>query len=177
MGGTNTAPRQSWKDQLERGRQQGWYREVIGSVQSVEPGPDQSIATTVKTKDDTIETLPAHFIIDATGLDADITENRFLRDLLEKGGAGRSDFGRLDVSPAFEVLGTRSDSGRLYASGSITLGGYYAGVDSFLGLQYAALAIADDLAQAGEIPRLKALRSTREWMRWLRSQAPKEVAA
>lgn len=177
MGGTNTAPRQSWKDQLERGRQQGWYREVIGSVQSVEPGPDQSIATTVKTKDGTVETLPANFIIDATGLDADITENRFLRDLLEKGGAGRSDFGRLDVSPAFEVLGTRSETGRLYASGSITLGGYYAGVDSFLGLQYAALAIADDLAQAGEIPRLKALRSTREWMRWLRSQAPKEVAA
>ncbi len=28
----------------------------------------------------------------------------------------------------------------------MTLGGYYAGVDSFLGLQYAALQITDDLA-------------------------------
>lgn len=177
LGGTNTAPRKSWKQQLQRGRDNGWYREFVGTVQHVQPGPNQSIDTTIKDKQGALHILGANFIIDATGLDADIGENSFLNDLLERTGARRSDFGRLDVAPSFEVRGTRSDPGRLYASGSITLGGYYAGVDSFLGLQYAALAIADDLAGSGEIPPLTPTRSAAEWWRWFSGRSPKEVAA
>ena len=177
MGGTNTAPRKSWKRQLQRGRQAGYYREFIGSVLSVEPGPEQTIITTLDQRAGPQISLAARFVIDATGLDSDITEHRLLADLLQHGGATRSAFGRLEVTPTFEVAGTRSEPGRLYASGSITLGGYYAGVDSFLGLQYAALAIADDLAGLGFVPKIGAMRSFAEWWRWFRHLPPKGFSA
>ena len=60
----------------------------------------------------------------------------------------------------------------MYASGSITLGGYYAGVDSFLGLQYAAIQIADDLAANGFGKRIGVGRSIKEWIRWARNRPP-----
>ena len=53
------------------------------------------------------------------------------------GQVGKQDIGALYVRTQ------ESGDGRLYASGSATLGAYYCGVDSFLGLQYAALRIAD----------------------------------
>ena len=177
LGGTNTPPRTDWQQQLDRGRAGGWYREFIGEVVTVEPGPDQSIVTVVRGKDGQQHELRANFIIDATGLEADIGEHRLLADLLEHTGAQRSPYGRLDVNPRFELVSSRSEPGRLYASGSITLGGYYAGVDSFLGLQYAALAIADDLASTGSAPRLGVARSVSEWWRWFRHQPPRELAA
>ena len=58
----------------------------------------------------------------------------------------------------------------VYASGSMTFGGYYAPVDSFLGLQYAALRIADDLSRLGLVGRIGTMRSLREWWRWLRNE-------
>ena len=76
----------------------------------------------------------------------DIREHRVLADLLDHSGAGRNPLRRLDVERTFEVRGTRSEPGRLYASGTATLGGYFPGVDTFLGLQIAAQEIADDLA-------------------------------
>ncbi len=177
LGGTNTPPRKDWQQQLELGRAGGWYREFVGSVDEVEPGPDQSIVSRVKAKDGNVHELRANFIIDATGLEADIGEHRLLGDLLHHTGAQRSAYGRLEVNPNFELVSSRSEPGRLYASGSITLGGHYAGVDSFLGLQYAALRIADDLATVGSVKRIGAARSTAEWWRWFRKQPPKEVAA
>lgn len=177
IGGTNTAPRADWQEQLERGRQGGYYREVVGKVSDVAPGADQSIVSTVQGNDGQLHQLNANFIIDATGLEADIGEHRLLADLLEHTGAQRSAYGRLDVNPSFELESSRSEPGRLYASGSITLGGYYAGVDSFLGLQYAALAIADDLAKTGSVPKLSMMRSISEWWRWFRHEAPKETGA
>jgi hypothetical protein len=114
-------------------------------------------------------------VIDATGLESDISENRLLADLLQHAGAQRNAFGRFDVTPSFELAGTRSEPGRLYASGSITLGGFYAGVDSFLGLQYAALAIADDLAQVGAVHPIGAQRSLSEWWRWARNRPPRSL--
>jgi hypothetical protein len=72
----------------------------------------------------------------------------------------------LDVDPSFEVRGTRSGKGRLYASGAATHGGYLAGEDTFLGLQIAAQEIADDLAAQGFCARLDVSRSVRQWVRW-----------
>ena len=175
MGGTNTPPRVDWQAQLERGRTQGFYLQRVGTVQRVEPGPDQTVATVIKEANGQESTLMANVVIDATGLEADISENRLLGDLLEHGGAQRSSFGRFDVNQSFELAGTRSEPGRLYASGSITLGGFYAGVDSFLGLQYAALAIADDLAEAGGAHPISATRSLSEWWRWARNRAPRQL--
>ena len=169
MGGTNTPFRQGWENLIERGRQGGYYQQWIGEVSSVEPGPNQTITTTIVDSEQRSTQLGANFIIDATGLESDISEHRLLADLLSHGGAARNPYGRLDVEPTFEIRGTRNDPGRMYASGSITLGGYYAGVDSFLGLQYAAIQIADDLAAAGFGKRIGISRSVKEWIRWARN--------
>lgn len=172
MGGTNTPRRADWLAQLERGRNQGHYLQRVGTVQRVEPGPNQSITTVIDDPEGHRHELSANVVIDATGLESDIAENRLLADLLTHGGAQRSAYGRFDVTPSFELSGTRSEPGRLYASGSITLGGFYAGVDSFLGLQYAALTIVDDLADVGAVARLTPGRSAAEWWRWVRSRPP-----
>ncbi|MGI9599495.1 MAG: hypothetical protein ACR2QK_25245 [Acidimicrobiales bacterium] len=176
MGGTNTPRRADWLAQLERGKNQGFYLQRVGTVQRVEPGPNQTISTVIRGSDGQEHALTANLVIDATGLESDISENRLLADLLDHGGAQRNAFGRFDVTPSFELAGTRSDPGRLYASGSITLGGYYAGVDSFLGLQYAALAIADDLAGIGGAHPIGARRSLSEWWRWVKNRPPKALA-
>jgi hypothetical protein len=55
----------------------------------------------------------------------------------------------------------------MYASGSTTLGGYFPGVDTFLGLQVAAQEIQADLARQGFGKRIGPLRSTRHWFKWL----------
>lgn len=172
MGGTNTPKRRDWQGQLARGRAQGFYQQRIGTVQDIAPGPDQTITTTIAAKDGPSETFQANVIIDATGLEADISENRLLADLLEHSGAQRNHYGRLDVNPSFELESARSGYGRLYASGSITLGGYYAGVDSFLGLQYSALAIAKDLAKVKAVPDITTSRSAKQWWRWMRNVEP-----
>jgi len=173
FGGTTTPKRKLWLQQLERGRKEGWYQLMVGTVDQVVPG-DGVVVSTVKTEQGTFD-VPANYIIDATGLEADIGEHRVLADLLEHSGAGRNPLGRLDVEPSYEIRGTRSGVGRMYASGSATAGGYFSGVDSFLGLQYVALRIADDLAAQGFVPRITARRSWREWRRWLKRRPP-EVA-
>ena len=53
----------------------------------------------------------------------------------------------------------------------MTLGGYYAGVDSFLGLQYAALRIHDNLVSAGFGRRIGPGRSISQWWKWARNTA------
>jgi hypothetical protein len=72
------------------------------------------------------------------------------------------------VSPAFEVRGTQSGVGRIYASGSATYGGYFQGVDTFLGLQLTAQRITDDLAKQGFCKRIGVGRSVRGWWKWFR---------
>jgi hypothetical protein len=110
----------------------------------------------------------AHFVVDATGLESDIREHRLLADLLDHSGAGRNPLDRLDVERTFEVRGTGNPPGAMYASGSVTLGGYFAGVDTFLGLQYSALRIMDDLAARGFCRRMGPGRAFSQWLRWAR---------
>lgn len=169
MGGTTTPYRKLWRQQLARGRREGFYRLHVGVVKDVAPGPDQTVMTRIE-QDGTVVEVQANFVIDATGLDADITENRVLADLLQHGGAGRNLSGRLDVERTFEVRGTANDQGRVYAAGMATLGGYYAGVDSFLGLQYAALAACDDMAGQGFCKRIGVWHSTKHWWKWALNQ-------
>jgi hypothetical protein len=82
--------------------------------------------------------------------------------------------GRLAVTNDFEVLQMRNHYGRLYAAGAITFGGPYAAVDSFLGLQYAALCAVDGLvsARAPNLRRLNGFNSLRQWLKWVQNQAP-----
>ncbi|MGX7674506.1 hypothetical protein [Plantactinospora sp. DSM 117369] len=165
MGGTNTPKRRRWQQQMRAGREGGWYEASQGLVERVEPGADGTLVSLV-TGDAGTRKIGADYIIDCTGLEADIAEHRVLADLLAHGGAGRNPLGRLEVERHFEVKGTASGDGALYATGAATLGGYFPGVDTFLGLQIGAQEIADDLARRGFGRRIGPVRSTTQWMRW-----------
>jgi hypothetical protein len=169
IGGTNTPVRYSWQEQLRRGRKEGWYKTVTGIVDSVTPREGGGTITRVKGENGIVE-LSASYVIDCTGLEADISEHRLLADLLDHSGAGRNPSGRLDVERDFEVRGTRSGDGKMYASGTATLGGYFPGVDTFLGLQIAAQEIGDDLAKQGFGKHIGPVRSTQQWLKWARGQ-------
>ena len=170
MGGTNTPYRRNWQAQLKRGRKEGWYRVVSGKVEQVLPVADDTIMTRLTTGQG-VQELSSQFIIDATGLEADLREHRVLADLLDHSGAGRNPIGRLDVDRDFEVRGAQSPPGTMFASGSITLGGYFPGVDTFLGLQIAAQEITDELARRGFCRRIGPVRSVRQWTRWARGKS------
>jgi pSer/pThr/pTyr-binding forkhead associated (FHA) protein len=169
MGGTNTPVRRIWQAQLKRGRAEGWYRAAQGEVTAIRLA-DEGPGLVVTLKSAGAPAVEADFLVDCTGLESDIAEHRVLADLLDHSGAGRNPRGRLDVATSFEVIGTRSVSGRLYASGSATLGGPFPGVDTFLGLQIAALEICDDLAKLGFCERFGVRRSLSQWWRWMRNE-------
>ncbi len=171
MGGTNTPYRRRWQAQMKEGRDSGWYRTMAGTVDQMrlEHG---KIVSVVKTRDGGVTEVAADFVIDCTGLEADIAEHRVLADLLEHSGSGRNPVGRLDVERSFELRGSSSGPGVMYASGATTLGGYFPGVDTFLGLQVAAQEIADDLARRGFCARIGTYRSIQQWLRWARNKQP-----
>ncbi|MFF3225983.1 hypothetical protein ACFYV7_24510 [Nocardia suismassiliense] len=177
ISGTNTPIRRLWQEQLRRGRKQGWYQVMAGTMRAPRPAAGRQGVVATIIPDPTAE-LPVppptqpfdttvDYIIDCTGLEADIREHRLLADLLDHAGAGRNPVGRLDVDTTFELIGTRSGIGRIYASGSATLGGPFVGVDTFLGLQIAAQEIADDLAALGFCKRMGPLRSMSQWWSWV----------
>jgi hypothetical protein len=166
MGGTNTPKRRRWQQQMAKGRREGWYHPMQGVVEKVMPGPDNTLVSFV-TGQRGAQQIPSTYIIDCTGLEADISEHRVLADLLQHSGAGRNPLNRLEVERHFEVKGTGSGDGALYASGASTLGGYFPGVDTFLGLQVAAQEITDDLARRGFGKKIGPLRSTSQWFKWV----------
>jgi hypothetical protein len=178
MGGTNTPVRKTWQEQLRRGRTEGWYHVMAGTARDLRPTRDGLTTTVVPDPSQPLPYPPptqpfdvtVNYVIDCTGLEADIREHRLLADMLDHTGAGRNPLGRLDVDRTFELIGTRSGTGRIYASGTATLGGYFPGVDTFLGLQIAAREIADDLAAHGFCRRMGPMRSVHQWWLWARSQ-------
>ncbi|MBF8185587.1 hypothetical protein ITP53_07520 [Nonomuraea sp. K274] len=166
VGGTTTPKLRSWQEQLGRGRSGGWYRPIQAVVHKVEPTPDGRVVSFISSDDGTRGRYASDFIIDCTGLEADMAEHRVLADLLEHGNARRNGAGRLTVGENFEVLGTASGNGALYASGAAVAGNHFLAVDSFLGMQTAALDIAADLAERGFCARLGPARSVSQWLRW-----------
>ena len=164
--GAASCGRSSWP----AGAARAGTRPMTGVVDSVVPADGRRHAHPRQDQGRRCSRSPANYIIDGTGLEADIAEHRLLADLLEHSGAGRNPLGRLDVERTFEVRGTRSGDGRMYASGTATLGGYFPGVDTFLGLQIAAQEIADDLARQGFGKRIGPVRSTTQWLKWARGK-------
>ena len=169
-GGTTTADRKDWREMVERGIREGWYEIQFGTVQSVKSTATGRIATTVQGTS-VVErkiTLLTDYIIDATGLDSDIDGSPLLQDLATHYELPRNPQRRLQVSNNFEIDTLRNEAGRVYAAGISTLGGPYAPVDSFLGLQYAALCSVDDLKarRAPNLRRLNGIRSLAQWVRW-----------
>ncbi|MBD2179021.1 FHA domain-containing protein [Pseudanabaena sp. FACHB-1998] len=174
-GGTTTADRHDWKRIVQTGLNEGWYQITFGDVEKVDQLSDQRTATYIRPRQmEGLLQLTADFIIDATGLDAKVHTNPLFADLLDCYNIPVNGLGRLNVSNDFEITELRNGAGRVYASGAATLGNSYAAVDSFLGLQFAALRSVDSLvaAHAPQLHYLNGWSSLEQWFKWLTNQAP-----
>ncbi|MEM6328159.1 MAG: hypothetical protein AAF791_13680, partial [Bacteroidota bacterium] len=179
-GGTTTADREDWRQMVVQGLRENWYHIRVGEVDHVERMPNGKIRTVAKSRSDAFQDrteLDADFILDCTGLISAIDHHPLLKDLVEHHDLGRNVQGRLDVADDFEIIGMRNaprGSGRIYAAGVSTLGGPYAPVDSFLGLQFSAQRSVDSMqkARAPRLRHLTASRSLSQWMKWARGKTP-----
>jgi pSer/pThr/pTyr-binding forkhead associated (FHA) protein len=175
-GGVTTMNRPDWRKIITGGINKGWYQIFYGEVQQVVPNPGRKgTITTVReagVKRDM--QLEADFIIDATAVDAPIMASPLLQDLVQQYQLPLNHLDRLTVTADFELAEMANQSGKIYAAGSITLGNYYAPVDSFLGLQYAAFNIIEDLLdqKAISIKPLVLGRSLLQWWKWINNRSP-----
>lgn len=183
-GGVTTMNRPDWRKIITGGISKRWYQIVYGEVQQVTPNSTHGGAiTTVRESGAKGEIqLESDFIIDATAVDAPISASPLLRDLVQQYQLPENQLGRLTVTSNFELAEMANQSGKIYASGSISLGNYYAPVDSFLGLQYAAFNIVEDLlaqkailgtrGSANELKPLVLSRSLGQWWKWMNNRSP-----
>lgn len=169
IGGTTMPLRQHWQHYLAKGRADGWYHAMSGTLEDLRLDPDGTVLATLHGTSGS-QDLRADYVIDCTGLDADVAENRVLGDLLNHGGARRNPLGRLDVEPSFELRGGASGMGRIYVTGAASFGGYFPGVDTFLGLQISAQEVIADIARRQHCRRMGPVSSVREWLRWARGR-------
>lgn len=177
-GGTTTAARSDWRAIVREGLRDGWYRPEFGKVLSVEPAEDGRLATRIAS---TLAgggelQLMSDFVIDCVGLEAGPERSPVLNDLIATYGVARSPVGRIAVNNSFEIEALRHGDGRTYGAGAMTLGGPMAAVDSFLGLQYAALWSVNDMLGSGSPPKgLRKLQGTfsfGQWLKWARGVTP-----
>ncbi len=175
-GGVTTMNRPDWRKIITGGINKGWYQIVYGEVQHVLPrASNNGTITTVRESGVKGEIrLESDFIIDATAVDAPIMASPLLQDLVQQYNLPINQLGRLTVTPDFELVEMANQTGKIYASGSITLGNYYAPVDSFLGLQYAAFQTIQDLLarNAIELKPLVLARSLTQWWKWIGNRSP-----
>ncbi|QLE54246.1 FHA domain-containing protein [Nostoc sp. TCL26-01] len=173
-GGTTTADRRDWQRITEEGLREGWYQITFGEVKGVERDAQNRTITEIQEKGFGQMNLAADFIIDATGLDAKAQVSPLLDDFVKHYNLPLNYLGRLAVANNFEIPEMRNGKSQMYAAGAITLGGPYAAVDSFLGLQYAALVAVDGLAaaRAPGIKRLNVFSSFGQWLKWVFNQSP-----
>lgn len=174
-GGTTTADRLDWQQISQEGIAAGWYQIVFGEVERVEPDGQGGTVTYIKERDfkGKIQ-LQADFIIDATGLDAKVKTNPLLDDMVTQYNLPINPLGRLAVANDFELVEMRSGHGRMHTAGAMTLGGPYAAVDSFLGLQFAALKAVDSLAaaRAPGLHHINGINSCIQWLNWVFNTPP-----
>jgi pSer/pThr/pTyr-binding forkhead associated (FHA) protein len=174
-GGTTTADRGDWKRIVQEGIDQGWYQIVFGEVERVEKSPEKRTITYIHERGFSGQLkLEADFIIDATGLDAKVKVNPLFADLVDHYQLPINGLGRLTVTNDFELAEMRNDRGYMFAAGAPTLGGPYAAVDSFLGLEFAALIAVDHLVslRAPQLRYLNGFSSLGQWLKWAFNQSP-----
>jgi pSer/pThr/pTyr-binding forkhead associated (FHA) protein len=175
-GGTTTADRKDWQKMIEKGLKEKWYQMRFGKVIEVEKNPhgDGTITSFEDLELNGITKLEARFIIDATGLEAKIQELPLIYDLQKTYNLDLNSSERLAVTNDFEIKKMSNGRGKMYASGVMTLGGPYAAVDSFLGLQYCALCAVDSLThlKAPELKYLNGISSLIQWWKWVVNQSP-----
>lgn len=176
-GGTTTADRRDWQDIIDRGIRSGWYRILFGEIKDLQREGERLRIDILEKSEGRVsneQMIKVDYLIDATGLTNEIQFSPLLKDLVLRYKLDLNPTQRLSVSNGFEMNGMRNGAGRMYAAGAMTLGGPYAAVDSFLGLQYAAIAAVDDLlsANAPGLKSLNGLRSLDQWFRWVNDREP-----
>ncbi len=165
--GASTTPRRAAVDTLlDEARAAGWYDAVVGEAESFSDDGSR-IKTQVLLQNGERMTIDADHVFDATGLEPGATHHPLIADLLAFSPVATNRLGGLRTAADWTVEGGDSGDGHLFASGRTARGGHYGPVDSFLGLQQAALSIADTLADAGFGERLGPLRSARGWLQWI----------
>ncbi|MEL7207188.1 MAG: hypothetical protein AAGK32_02985, partial [Actinomycetota bacterium] len=103
IGGINIPVRRDWQEQIARGLREGFYRQVEGRVERIEPGSGVGeLRLDLTGADGRPFRLDADYIIDATGLIGGPDEHDLLGDLLQHTQAAKNPLGRLDVSRTFE---------------------------------------------------------------------------
>ncbi|MGB3673134.1 MAG: hypothetical protein WA988_01690 [Candidatus Nanopelagicales bacterium] len=169
LGGSHTPYRRLWQKQTKRAVREGWYSAEQATITSIESSPRGGLDCGVAFRQGS-DTIHTDYVIDATGLESGVRKNSVVDDLFKHMRIGENFMHRIQCEPNFEVRNGRSgQASRLYASGAMTLGSYYVGVDSFLGLQYAALQVADDLASQGFCKKIGMVRSFHQWTKWARN--------
>lgn len=172
-GGTTTADRTDWRLIIQEGLDAGWYSIEFGQVEKVERNNQGKPLSYIRTRKGLLE-VAADFIIDSTGLEAKPQDNPLFADLVDHYNLALSPYGGLQAAKNFEMKEMRNNRGRMYVAGVLTLGGPYAAIDTFLGLQYAAQRAADALvvAKAPGIAYLDGLGSLWQWIKWATNQQP-----
>jgi hypothetical protein len=168
IGGSTTPSRRHWRRGLRDARDGGYYRTLSGTITDMRLADrdGDGVVAKIEVPDGSLD-IAADYVIDCTGLDGDVAEHRVLGDLLRFSGAGRNPLGRLDVGRDFELRGTDNGTGRIYVTGAAAYGGYFPGVDTFLGLQLAAQDVVDDIARRGYCVHMGPARSIAGWLRWV----------
>lgn len=175
-GGTTVPRRAAWRRIVREGLRDGWYRPEFGTVRALEQAPDGRLAIEIETSlagGGRLQ-LAADYVIDCTGVEAGPERSVPVADLIRTYHVPLNALGRLSVNEEFEIEALRHGEARLFAAGALVAGGPFAGVDSFLGMQYAALRSADALLRLGApgLHRLNGWCSLRQWLKWARGAPP-----
>jgi len=183
-GGTTTADRDDWNRIIETGAKEGWYKVFYGKVASISERGGRLVTRLESTAQhqENVD-LAADFIVDCTGLVARIDETPLIADLIRTYDLARNKaagegaelrLSGLAVNTAFEIPGLQNGRGHVWAAGVVTANGPYAAVDSFLGLQYAALRSVDHMALLGApgVSRFGPIRSATQWLKWCLGRSP-----
>ena len=175
-GGTTTANRSDWRRIVATGIRDGWYRQEYGIVKDVVPTDDGRVRIRIANTlpGGGVIDLPTDYVVDCTGLIASPERAPVLDDLIDLYGLPRNPSGRFDISNDFELRGMRHGDARMFAAGASTLGGPFATVDSFLGLQYAAVRAVNAMADSrvAGLHRLNPFQSIAQWWKWARRVSP-----
>lgn len=172
-GGTTTASRKQWRRIIEEGKRQQWYTVTYGLVTKLERNSRGGVMTHLVSNEG-LKEVSADFVIDCTGLVSDPLQSPFLHDLITHYELELNPQKRFHVENNFEIKKLRNQSSRIYAAGIITLGGPYAPVDTFLGLQYCAHRAVEALAaaKAPGVRYIEGIYSLWQWLKWALNNKP-----
>lgn len=167
LGGITSADRKHWRDLIKRGLKEGWYRIVYDDIESVNSTNRNLEVTGIKG-----QKYKVNFIIESTGLDSNIHHNFLYRDLLNTYELETTELNSLRVSKNFLIPKLSNSHALAFCVGVNSLGGYFAPVDSFAGLQYAALKSVELISRKEKLTELSGLKSLRAWIHWILDKPP-----